>query len=37
MDKALRRRFLHAYLGFPFYDVATLPLFQGDGLGNSIR
>ncbi|NMN03984.1 MULTISPECIES: patatin-like protein [unclassified Novosphingobium] len=33
MDKALRRRFLHAYLGFPFYDVATLPLFQGDGLG----
>ncbi len=33
MDKPLRRRFLHAYLGFPFYDVATLPLFQGDGLG----
>lgn len=33
MDKPLRRRFLHAYLGFPFYDVATLPLYQGDGLG----
>ncbi|MFY7836951.1 MAG: patatin-like protein [Novosphingobium sp.] len=33
MDKPLRRRFLHAYLGFPFYDIATLPLLQGDGMG----
>lgn len=33
MDKALRRRFLHAYLGFPFYDTATLPLLQGEGMG----
>ncbi|WP_408587826.1 patatin-like protein [Novosphingobium sp.] len=33
MSKPLRRRFLHAYLGFPFYDVATLPLLQGEGLG----
>lgn len=32
MDKPLRRRFLHAYLGFPFYDIATLPLLQGEGL-----
>lgn len=32
MEKPLRRRFLHAYLGFPFYDVATLPLLQGEGL-----
>lgn len=33
MDKPLRRRFLHAYLGFPFYDTATLPLLQGEGMG----
>ena len=33
MDKPLRRRFLYAYLGFPFYDVATLPLLQGEGMG----
>lgn len=32
MAKPLRRRFLHAYLGFPFYDVATLPLLHGEGL-----
>ncbi|GAC1575190.1 MAG: hypothetical protein NVS3B27_20650 [Novosphingobium sp.] len=32
MDKVLRRRVLLAYLGFPFFDVATLPLLQGDGL-----
>ena len=31
MDKVLRRRVLLAYLGFPFYDVATLPLLQGNG------
>lgn len=33
MGKPLRRRFLHAYLGFPFYDTATLPLLQGEGMG----
>ncbi|WP_338646018.1 patatin-like protein [Novosphingobium olei] len=33
MEKPLRRRFLYAYLGFPFYDVATLPLLQGEGMG----
>ncbi len=33
MDKPLRRRFLHAYLGFPFYDTATLPMLQGEGMG----
>ena len=33
MSKPLRRRFLYAYLGFPFYDVATLPLLQGEGMG----
>ena len=32
MPKPLRRRVLLAYLGFPFYDVATLPLHDGDGL-----
>lgn len=31
LEKALRRRFLHAYLGFPWYDIATLPLLDGDG------
>lgn len=33
MDKPLRRRVLLAYLGFPFYDIATLPMLQGEGLG----
>ena len=33
MDKVLRRRVLLAYLGFPFYDVATLPLLQGANEG----
>jgi hypothetical protein len=23
---------LRAYLGFPFYDIATLPMLQGEGL-----
>lgn len=32
MDRPLRRRVLYAYLGFPFYDVATLPMLQGEGL-----
>ncbi|WP_336964905.1 patatin-like protein [Sphingobium aquiterrae] len=27
-----RRQILLAYLGFPFYDIATLPLLQGEGL-----
>lgn len=33
MPKNLKRRMLLAYLGFPFFDVATLPLFQRDGFG----
>ena len=32
MPKPLRRRVLLSYLGFPFYDAATLPLHDGDGL-----
>lgn len=32
MPKNLRRRMLLTYLGFPFYDVATLPLVGPDGL-----
>ncbi|QUL39351.1 patatin-like protein [Erythrobacter sp. JK5] len=32
MPKNLKRRMLLTYLGFPFYDVATLPLLQRDGL-----
>lgn len=32
MPKNLRRRMLFAYLGFPFYDVATLPLLRNEGL-----
>jgi len=31
-SKANRRAPLLAYLGFPFYDVATLALLQGEGL-----
>lgn len=31
MPVALRRRALFAYLGFPFYDTATLPLLRGEG------
>lgn len=26
-----RRTMLHAYLGYPFYDIATLPLIQSEG------
>lgn len=33
MSKPLRRHFLYEYLGFPFYDVATLPLLHGEGSG----
>ncbi len=32
MPKQLRRRMLLTYLGFPFYDVATLPLLRNEGL-----
>ncbi|AXJ96648.1 MULTISPECIES: patatin-like protein [unclassified Sphingomonas] len=32
LDKAPRRALLLAYLGFPYYDTATLPLLQGEGL-----
>ncbi|RDC59943.1 hypothetical protein HME9302_01140 [Alteripontixanthobacter maritimus] len=32
MPRELRRRALLAYLGFPFYDVATLPLLRSEGL-----
>lgn len=32
MPANLRRRMLLAYLGFPFYDVATLPLLQNDAM-----
>ncbi|WP_324075715.1 MAG: patatin-like protein [Erythrobacter sp.] len=32
MPKTLRRRILLTYLGFPFYDVATLPLTRREGL-----
>lgn len=31
MPRALRRTLLNAYLGFPLYDIATLPLLSGDG------
>ncbi len=27
-----RRTLLRAYLGFPYFDIATLPLLQGEGL-----
>jgi len=32
LPKASRREMLLSYLGFPFYDIATLPLLQGEGL-----
>lgn len=32
LPKAERRTIILAYLGFPFYDIATLPLLQGEGL-----
>ncbi|QIQ86095.1 patatin-like protein [Erythrobacter sp.] len=32
MPRGLKRRMLLTYLGFPFYDVATLPLLQSEGL-----
>jgi patatin-related protein len=30
--KPLRRRMLFAYLGFPYYDIATLPLLRNEGM-----
>jgi patatin-related protein len=32
LPKEQRRQLLLAYLGFPFFDTATLPLLQGEGL-----
>ena len=32
LPKPDRRRLILSYLGYPFYDVATLPLLQGEGL-----
>ncbi|MDE2301716.1 MAG: patatin-like protein [Sphingomonadales bacterium] len=32
MPEALRRRMLLTYLGFPFYDIVTLPLLRGEDL-----
>ena len=32
LDKDIRRPLLLAYLGFVHYDIATLPLLQGEGL-----
>ncbi len=32
LDRDARRTLLLAYLGFPFFDTATLPLLQGEGL-----
>jgi patatin-related protein len=29
--KAERRTLLYAYLGFPYYDISTLPMLQGEG------
>lgn len=35
MPKNLKRRMLLTYLGFPFYDVATLPLVQTEQLAEA--
>lgn len=32
LSREMRRPVLLAYLGFPFFDVATLPLLEGEGL-----
>ncbi len=32
LPDALREGMMRAYLGFPFFDMATLPLLQGEGL-----
>lgn len=33
LPKDARRALAYSYLGFPFYDAATLPLLQGEGDG----
>ncbi len=33
LPRDARRALTYAYLGFPFFDAATLPLLQGDGDG----
>ena len=33
LPKGPRRAMIHAYLGFAFFDAATLPLLQGEGQG----
>jgi hypothetical protein len=37
LPKRERRALILTYLGYPFYDIATLPLLQGEGLTSSIR
>lgn len=32
LSRAIKRPILLTYLGFPYFDVATLPLLQGEGL-----
>ena len=32
LDKGDRRAIILSYLGYPYYDVATLPMLQGEGL-----
>jgi len=32
LSREVKRPILLTYLGFPYYDVATLPLLQGEGL-----
>ncbi|SOB87752.1 patatin-related protein [Sphingomonas guangdongensis] len=32
LPRELRRPLLLAYLGFPYFDIATLPVLQGEGL-----
>jgi patatin-related protein len=32
LPKSDRRALILAYLGYPYYDIATLPLLQGEGL-----
>src|SRR5207253_10021998 len=32
LPKADRRALILAYLGYPYFDIATLPLLQGEGL-----
>lgn len=32
LPKATRKALILTYLGYPFYDIATLPLLQGEGL-----